>query len=78
MTSFAEKSAISRLSSAEEISCCYYYVLLACWKPSWVASKIFSSFNLLYSNTKNILKLAHILSDIGFLRQSLHVSVYIL
>ena len=65
MTSLYEKSASDRLSSSEAKYCCYSAAWLAYWKPAWVALKHCSYYKLLYSNVKNILKLAHVLSMLG-------------
>ena len=77
ITSLSEKSAIARLSSAEEKYCCYSESWLAFWKPDCLEFKQFYSLNLLYSNTKNNLKFAHVFFAVGFLRQSLQAYVYI-
>ena len=75
MTSLSEKAASVRLSSAKWKSCYDYSSWLACWNHDWVAFKQCASRSLLYSKAKNILKLAHVFSALGFLRQSLHTSV---
>ena len=71
----SENAASTRFSSAEEKYCCSSSTLLACWKSDFVAFKCCYFLNVLYSNTRNVLKLAHVLSGIGFLLQSLHASV---
>ena len=67
MKSLSDKYASARLYSAEEKHFCSSSALLACWKPACAAFKLCYSHNLLYSNAKNILKLAHVLSALCFL-----------
>ena len=72
---FSDNASSARLFSAEEKYFRSSEALLAFWKPSYVAFKHCSSLNLLYYNTKNMLKLDHVLYTIGFLSQYLNVSV---
>ena len=72
-----KKTASARLSSDETKYSYSSTSWLDCWNPAWVAFKFCFCCNSLYSNTENILKLAHVLSTLGFLRQLLHASGYI-
>ena len=69
MTSLSEKSACATFSSSEAKYSCSSSAWLTCSNTACVALKYYSYCNLLYSNTKNILKSTHILSTLGFLCQ---------
>ena len=77
ITSLSEKSASTRLFNSEVKSCSSSAALLICCKPACVVIKQCSSLNLLRSNARKFLKLAHIFSVLSFLRQHFKVSVYI-
>ena len=69
--SLSEKYAIFRLSSTEAKSSYSSAVWLTCWNRACVEFKSWYSRNWLYSNAKNVFKLAHVFYALGFLRHSL-------
>ena len=71
--SLYEKSTSARLSSTEKKS-----IFSSAWLNSaCVEFKRWSYLNSLYSNAKNVLKVAHVFYALGFQRQSLQAYLYI-